>query len=220
MTDFFLPAMMNAQALNSPGWSWFRMWVRPRPGVSDDRSARCSTRAIAPTARPPRVAPRGYAEGAHREYLAEEVRLVPAGSGVSALQKTFRRPLLILGALAALVLLVACANVANLLAGQAAARMREMALRVSIGAGRWRLIQLVLVESLLLAVAASIVGIFSPRGRRRSSSRCWRRSSGRSPDSRYRLARTRVWRVAALAARCCLASPRRCARRRSIRWAR
>ena len=83
---------------------------------------------------------------------------MPAASGVSALQKTFRRPLLIVGALAALVLLVACANVANLLAGQAATRTREMALRVSIGAGRWRLIQLVLVESLLLAVIASVVG--------------------------------------------------------------
>ena len=159
VTDFFLPAMMNAQALNSPGWSWFRMWVRPRPGVSDEQvramlNARYRANREASLQSLPADTPKSRID----EYLAEEVRLVPAGSGVSALQKTFRRPLLIVATLAALVLLVACANVANLLAGQAAARTREMALRVSIGAGRWRLIQLVLVESALLAVAASIVG--------------------------------------------------------------
>lgn len=69
---------------------------------------------------------------------------------------------MILGVLVALVLHIACANVGNLLTAQAAARAREMALRVSIGAGQWRLIQLVLVESALLAIAASIVGsVFS-----------------------------------------------------------
>jgi predicted permease len=74
------------------------------------------------------------------------------------MQKQYRRPLLILACLVALVLLVACANVGNLLAAQAAARAREMALRVSIGAGKWRLMQLVLVESALLAGLASAAG--------------------------------------------------------------
>jgi hypothetical protein len=66
--------------------------------------------------------------------------------------------LFILAGLVGLVLLIACANVANLLTAQAITRAREMALRMSIGAGRWRLIQLVLVESALLAICASIIG--------------------------------------------------------------
>ena len=91
-------------------------------------------------------------------FLKEEVLLLPATAGAGRLQKQYRRPLVILSLLVVLVLLIACANVANLLTAQAAARTREMALRVSIGAGRFRLIQLVLVESALLAISASALG--------------------------------------------------------------
>jgi predicted permease len=74
------------------------------------------------------------------------------------MQRDYRRSLTALGVLVVLVLLIACANVANLMTAQAAARAHEMALRVSIGAGRWRLVQLVLVESAWLAFLATALG--------------------------------------------------------------
>jgi predicted permease len=77
---------------------------------------------------------------------------------LSAVQKYYRRPLVALGVLVALVLMIACANVANLMTAQAAARAREMALRVSIGAGRWRLVQLVLVEGALIGFLGASAG--------------------------------------------------------------
>jgi predicted permease len=82
----------------------------------------------------------------------------PAAAGLSGMQKNYRLSLIALGVLVALVLLIACANVANLMTAQAAARAREMALRVSIGAGRRRLVQLVLVESAILAFLATALG--------------------------------------------------------------
>ncbi len=102
-------------------------------------------------------------------FLDQTVVLESAAAGASGLQQDYRRSLIALAVLVGLVLLIACANVANLMAVQAAARAREMALRVSIGAGRARLVQLVLVESAMLATSRPSPAASSPGGPRRSS---------------------------------------------------
>jgi predicted permease len=79
--------------------------------------------------------------------------------GYSPVRLEFQRPLLALAVIVGIVLLIACSNVANLLLARGAARAREMALRASIGAGRGRLLQQVLVESSLVTIAATALGV-------------------------------------------------------------
>jgi predicted permease len=101
---------------------------------------------------------RGMTQTDIDRFLNKTLVFNPAGAGISDLQKDYRRLLGILGLLVALVLLIACVNVANMMTAQAAARAQEMALRISIGAGRRRLVQLILAQSALLALLASVLG--------------------------------------------------------------
>lgn len=160
ITDAFIPAMMNPEAINSPGWSWFRHWVRPKPGVSPDELRQILQSVFAEDQK--KQLKKFHSDSPKQmidNFLKQSILLLPAGSGASGLQKQYLRPLLILSGLVAMVLLIACTNVANLLTAQSTGRAREMALRVSIGAGRWRLIQLMLVESAMLALSASALGV-------------------------------------------------------------
>ncbi len=159
LTDVWLPNMMfQADSLVAPHWNWLQIWGRLAPNET--------SRTVQPIVRTTLSAfdgdhPDGKlpGSGSQGEETAIEVR--DASAGFSQVRTDFERPLLALASIVGLVLLIACSNVANLLLARGAARRREMALRASIGAGRTRLVQQVLMESGVLTLAATGLGVLS-----------------------------------------------------------
>jgi predicted permease len=155
--DIFVPAIMHRRALRSDS-TWLRALAVVMPGV-DVEPLRAKLAAIDHAFESNRLrGETGLAPETLKNVLDNRLRMEPAPAGVSGKQKEYRHALIAIGVLVMMVLLIACANVANLMTAQAAARGREMALRVSLGAGRWRLVQMVLMESALLAFLAAAGG--------------------------------------------------------------
>jgi putative ABC transport system permease protein len=93
-----------------------------------------------------------------KDYLAMKLTAEASAAGVSMLRETYSDPLRLLLGIAGMVLLITCANLASLMLARTTARERDMAVRLAIGAGRWRLIRLVLGESLVLSLAGALAG--------------------------------------------------------------
>lgn len=138
-----------------------RIYGRLAPGATAE-SARGAMQAAFTNARrewAPLVFGKSDAPELRRRFEGAVLALEPGAGGHSRLRQEFARPLWVLGLVAGLVLLIACSNLSNLFTARATARRREMALRASIGAGRARLVQQVVVEGAMLAAAACALGL-------------------------------------------------------------
>jgi predicted permease len=170
-TDIWVPVMMGqAASFSDWGWNWLRILGRLRPGVAAEQARGPLQAAFANARREwaPRIFGPNDAPEMAQKYMGATLVAQPASGGPSNLRQQFARPMWVVAAVAGLVLLIACSNLANLFTARATAREREMALRASIGAGRGRLVQQGIVEGAMLAAAACGLGLLCGAGMARA----------------------------------------------------
>jgi len=170
MPDIYVPITMrgftqrDAKSFEDRRNYWAYVFARLKPGVSIDQARsgiNVQYRAIINDVEAPLQ--KGMSDQTMVKFRAKQVTLEPGYRGQSQLHTEARTPLLMLLTVTGLVLLIACANIANLLLARATARAGEMAVRISIGANRRQLVAQLLAESCLLAMLGGLAGLIVAR---------------------------------------------------------
>jgi putative ABC transport system permease protein len=143
--------------LDVPHEWWLSVMGRLKPGWSLERAS-AQLAAVSPQIFEATVITKFGAEE-EKHYLGFHLGVLPAGSGVSDIRKDYETPLNLLLAIAGFVLLIACTNLASLMLARASARKREIAIRLSLGASRGRLIRQLMAESFLLAATGAAIAL-------------------------------------------------------------
>lgn len=162
--DIWFPITMQAVAnpgrnyLRDPKVCWLLLMGRRKAGISESE-AKAAVNVIGK--RILQEISKSYASADDiRAVLREKIPVTPGAKGFSALRQQSSMPLMILAAIVGIILLICCANVANLQLARALSRGREMGLRLAVGAGQWRLMRQMLTESLVVACAGALLGLF------------------------------------------------------------
>ena len=160
-TELWVPVLMHPQLAQSKfiekrSDGFLRLIGRSKSGVSTSQ-AESSLDLLAQQVKEANTPPGTITKGL--PFSERHIKFEPGGKGVSLLRKRFTSPLKLLMAVVALVLLIACANIAGLLLARGVTRRKEIAIRLAVGASSWRVARQLLTESLVLAVAGGLVAL-------------------------------------------------------------
>ena len=165
--DYWLPLVFQPQIMQRATYSertdtyWLGLLGRLRPGATRDQAQQAGTIALqqlVTSKAGSQITPESKAS-----LAKNKIRLFDGAGGISGLRFTYSQPLRILLVVVALVLLIACANVGNLLLARAVARRAEVTVRLALGASRARLIRQLLTESVMLALVGAAFGVLLAR---------------------------------------------------------
>jgi predicted permease len=160
---------IQMKPLMTPGWDdigdrrsqWIQIFARMKPDFSVASAQASLQPLLTQVLREELAQPEMKDITAYNRdrFLGRKIRMEPAANGYSEMRRSYSTALIVLMCMVALVLLIACFNVANLMIARAISRQKEVAVRLAVGASRWQLLRQLLIESLVLSLAGGTVGL-------------------------------------------------------------